>query len=169
MIHHTNTDNSPDLSVGHAFQVSRQIQAFHMDHRGWDDIGEQLTISRGGHVMEGRDRSLAAIQAKRNVLGAQTLHQNQHTLGIENEGTYMTVRPTPQLWASLAQVCTWLCHVYDLDPYRAIMGHRDFMTTDCPGDALYASLPELRRMVAESLGRPGSRTQAPTTAPRAAR
>jgi hypothetical protein len=151
VIHHTDTANSIDPSLDHAFRLSRQIQAFHMDRRGWDDIGEQLTISRGGHVMEGRNKSLPAILAGQNVLGAQTLHQNNHTLGIENEGTYMTVDVPPRLWASLVQVCTWLCRTYNLDPRQAIVGHRDFMHTDCPGDVLYRRLPELRQSVMRGL------------------
>lgn len=34
-------------------------------------------------------------------------------------------------------------------PQVAIVGHRDFVsTTVCPGDVLYARLPELRHVVA---------------------
>lgn len=152
VIHHTDTPNSKDLSLQHAFELSRQIQRFHMYDRGWDDIGEQLTISRGGYVMEGRNRSLPAILARRNVMGSQTVCQNEHTIGIENEGSYMFEKVPPLLWASLVQVCAWLCEQYDLNPYRAIVGHRDYVDyTDCPGDVLYGRLPELRRTVAQGL------------------
>jgi len=45
-----------------------------------------------------------------------------------------------------------LCDVYRLDPYQAIVGHRDYVsTTVCPGDVLYARLPELRQKVAARL------------------
>ena len=154
VVHHTATPNSNDLSLGHAFELSRGIQRFHMAARGWDDIGEQLTISRGGHVMEGRNRSLAAILTGRHVVGAQTLHHNSHTIGIENEGTYMRAQVPPALWSSLVEVCAWLCRRYGLDPAVAIVGHRDYNATDCPGDVLYARLPELRRRTARLLGRP---------------
>ncbi|WP_425484921.1 hypothetical protein [Amycolatopsis anabasis] len=33
-----------------------------------------------------------------------------------------------------------------------IKGHRDYFDTDCPGDKLYAKLPELRRAVTIALG-----------------
>jgi hypothetical protein len=60
--------------------------------------------------------------------------------------------PVPdRLWCSLRDVCVWLCRTYDLDPFKAIVGHRDFNRTDCPGDVLYARLPELRRVVAARL------------------
>jgi len=149
VVHHTDSPNSADTSLAHAFELSRSIQRFHMFRRGWDDIGQQLTITRGGHVLEGRNRSLPSIMERRLVVGAQTMHQNDHTLGIENEGTYMTAPVAPLLWTSLVKVCGWLCTVYELDPQQAIVGHRDFMSTDCPGDVLYGRLPELRRAVAQ--------------------
>jgi hypothetical protein len=34
----------------------------------------------------------------------------------------------------------------------AIVGHRDYVSTQCPGDVLYARLPELRDRVAALLG-----------------
>jgi hypothetical protein len=153
VIHHTATPNTRAVSLSHAYALSRQVQRFHMSGRGWNDIGEQLTISRGGYVMEGRQHSLAAILAGQHVIGAQTLHHNSHTLGIENEGTYSAARVPARLWSSLAQTCTYLCAVYGLNPYQAIVGHRDFNSTDCPGNVLYARLPALRRAVAVRLVR----------------
>lgn len=151
IVHHTATSNSSDLSLAHAFALSRTIQTIHMNNNGWDDTGQQLTISRGGFVMEGRNRSLTAIRADHLAVGAQVLHHNDHTIGIENEGTYTSKAVPGRLWNSLLEVCVWLCQEYDLDPSEAIVGHRDYNNTACPGDKLYARLPELRRAVAERL------------------
>jgi hypothetical protein len=144
--------NSTDYSRTHAFQLSRDCQDLHMDTNGWADTGQQLTISRGGYVMEGRNRSLQAIGQRRNVMGAQTANQNSHTLGIENEGTYITELPPAALWNALVQTLAWLCGVYGIDPHASIVGHRDYNATQCPGDALYARLPQLRDEVADALG-----------------
>ncbi|WP_344892192.1 peptidoglycan recognition family protein [Actinomadura meridiana] len=157
VVHHTASPNSADQSLEHAFELSRSIQSFHMDDRGWDDIGQQLTISRGGHLLEGRNRTLEAIGTRRHVMGAHTLGHNDHTIGVENEGTYMTEEPTDELWTQLVATCAWLCDVYQLDPHTAIVGHRDYNQTACPGDTLYALLPELRDQV---VGRPGRRRAA---------
>ncbi|MBW8487032.1 peptidoglycan recognition protein family protein [Actinomadura parmotrematis] len=165
VVHHTASANSTDYSLEHAYALSRSIQRFHMGPRGWDDTGQQLTISRGGHVMEGRNGSLASIMARRHTVGAQALHHNEHTIGIENEGTYMTRRPPGAQWDSLIGVCAWLCDQYRLDPYKAIVGHRDYCATDCPGDALYARLPALRDGVAARLGYP-EKAPAPVHVPR---
>ncbi|GAA3962363.1 hypothetical protein GCM10023085_51120 [Actinomadura viridis] len=151
VVHHTATPNSEDYSLAHAYRLSRRIQRFHMRARGWDDTGQQLTISRGGHIMEGRNRSLAAIRNGRHVLGAQALNHNGHTIGIENEGDYSDSPVPGTLWDSLVETCAWLCAEYDLDPFRAIVGHRDLVATDCPGDVLYGRLTELREDVADRL------------------
>jgi N-acetylmuramoyl-L-alanine amidase len=153
IVHHTATPNTGETSRAHAFGLSRQIQRFHMNTNGWDDIGEQLTISRGGHVMEGRAGSLQAIAGNGLVVGAQSLHHNQHTLGIENEGTYIKDEVPGRLWRSLVEVCAWLCAAHSLDPATAIVGHRDYNSTDCPGDVLYRRLPRLRMEVAQIIGR----------------
>ncbi|TMQ99270.1 N-acetylmuramoyl-L-alanine amidase [Actinomadura soli] len=165
VVHHTASPNSTDPSLEHAFELSRAIQTFHMDTYGWDDIGQQLTISRGGHLLEGRNRALEAINAGHHVMGAHTLSHNDHTIGIENEGTYITEEPTDELWGQLVATCAWLCRTYRLDPHAAIVGHRDYNTTACPGDALYGLLPELRNQVADTLHRPRAAAASPPAEP----
>jgi hypothetical protein len=151
VVHHTATANSKDTSIEHAYELSRVIQRLHMYERGWNDTGQQLTISRGGHVMEGRNLSLEAIRKGKHAVGAQARYHNDHTLGIENEGDYRKAPVPGKLWSALVETCAWLCAEYRLDPLRSIVGHRDLVNTDCPGDVLYARLPELREEVAQSL------------------
>ncbi|CAM3928553.1 hypothetical protein GCM10009799_03390 [Nocardiopsis rhodophaea] len=151
VVHHTASSNTSDFSKKHAAALSRAIQRHHMDTNGWDDIGQQLTISRGGYVMEGRNRVLAALKRREHVVGAHTANHNEHTIGIENEGTYNSATPPSALMDALADTCAWLCSHYRLNPYRAIVGHRDYNSTSCPGDKLYSMLPELRRGVARRM------------------
>src|SRR3954453_4542164 len=161
VVHHMAFPNSTDYSLAHAFQLSRDCQDLHMDTNGWADTGQQLPISRGGYVMEGRNRSIEAIGKGANVMGAQVANENGHTLGIENEGTYTSVLPPAALWNSLVKTLAWLCDDYGLDPHASILGHRDYnSTTQCPADALYAKLHQLRDDVAGALGlrRTGSTT-----------
>ncbi|WP_019610667.1 peptidoglycan recognition family protein [Nocardiopsis sp. CNS-639] len=151
VVHHTATANSTDYSLSHAYALSRAIQNYHMDSNGWLDTGQQLTISRGGHVMEGRDRSFAAIREGSHVVGAHVANNNSTCIGIENEGLYTSVSPTGALTDALVATLAWLCGAYRLDPHSAILGHRDFNATACPGDVLYALLPELRDAVADAM------------------
>lgn len=153
VVHHTASQNVTDYSLAAAYRLSHWIQDLHMDQNRWTDAGQQLTISRGGHILEGRQWSLSAIHDGRHVVGAQTANHNSHTIGIENEGIYVSASVPARLFSSLVTTCAWLCDAYGLDPFQAIVGHRDYVTTTaCPGDVLYARLPELRQRVAAALG-----------------
>lgn len=152
IVHHTATPNSDDTSQAHAFELSRQIQAFHMDSNGWSDTGQNFTNSRGGHLMEGRHKSLAALQGgAQHVKGAHAGEQNSVSLGIENEGTYTEASVPGSLWDSLVSLCAYMVSQYGIEPGE-IYGHRDFMSTACPGDVLYGKLPELRQSVGLATG-----------------
>ncbi|MBK0869785.1 N-acetylmuramoyl-L-alanine amidase [Saccharopolyspora sp. HNM0986] len=154
IVHHTATANSSDTSQSHAFELARQIQDFHMDSNGWSDTGQNFTNTRGGHRLEGRHKSLAALQAgDQHVVGAHAGEQNSVALGIENEGTYTSASVPGALFESLTELCAYMVAQYGIEAGE-IYGHRDFMSTDCPGDELYAKLPELRSAVAARTGRP---------------
>ncbi|GAA5118687.1 N-acetylmuramoyl-L-alanine amidase [Haloechinothrix salitolerans] len=155
VVHHTvEPGNTDDLSREHAFEISRAIQNFHMDSRGWIDTGQQFTISRGGHITEGRHRSLEILrEGTRHVEGTNVANFNSRVIGIENEGLYTEEDVPDMLWDSLANLVTYMAYQYDVSP-RLIMGHRDFNSTQCPGDVLYERLIELRGTVAARLGTP---------------
>ncbi|MGP4016067.1 peptidoglycan recognition protein family protein [Saccharopolyspora sp. 5N708] len=153
IVHHTATANSDDTSRQHAFELSRQIQNFHMDSNGWIDTGQNFTNSRGGWLTEGRHESLAALTAgDQHVVGAHAGAQNSVSLGIENEGLYTEAAVPEALWASLVELCTYMVAQYGIEPGE-IYGHRDFMATECPGEVLYGRLPELREAVGAATGK----------------
>ena len=72
-------------------------------------------------------------------------------LGIENEGTHMTVALPGGQSDVLVGLCAWLCGQYGI-PATELYGHRDFNNTSCPGDVLSATLSQLRADVAARLG-----------------
>lgn len=154
-VHHTfEPGNSEDYSLEHAFQICRDIQNFHMDGNGWSDTGQQFTNSRGGYVLEGRHESLNAVRGgTQHVQGANVGGRNSEVIGIENEGDYRTVDVPQALWDSLVALVAWIAGQYGTAPEN-IQGHRDFNSTECPGDVLYGRLPELRQAVAATLGLP---------------
>ncbi|GAA3992712.1 hypothetical protein GCM10022247_09850 [Allokutzneria multivorans] len=152
IVHQTESPNSTDYSKAHAYSLARSVQNHHMNSNGWIDSGQQFTISRGGHILEGRHRSLAALKGgKQHVLGAHVGGHNSTHIGIENEGTYHTAKPPEQLWASLVTMCAYICQQYGIKVAN-IKGHRDYNSTDCPGNKLYSMLPKLRQDVAKLLG-----------------
>ncbi|MEV1286522.1 N-acetylmuramoyl-L-alanine amidase [Micromonospora sp. NPDC049679] len=150
-IHHTATGNSTDYSLAHGQALARSIQRDHMN-RGWIDSGQQFTLTRGGHALEGRHRSLEALRNGRvHVQGAHCTAQNDVAVGIENEGNYMTVDMRAEHYAVLVDFSTYICSQFGIRAYQ-IYGHRNFNATDCPGDRLYAMLPRLRSDVAARIG-----------------
>jgi N-acetyl-anhydromuramyl-L-alanine amidase AmpD len=153
IVHHTASANSTDYSQAHAFSLARSIQQSHFS-RGWIDTGQHFTVSRGGYVMEGRHRSLEALSGgASHVRGAHCDGQNDVAVGIENEGLYTSALPPQALYNQLVALCAFICQQYGI-PSSQIYGHRDFNATECPGDQLYAKLPQLRSDVAARLGTP---------------
>lgn len=151
-IHHTDTANSTNYTLAHGFALAQSIQRFHMQNRGWIDSGQQFTLTRGGHAIEGRHRSLEVLRAGRgHVQGAHCTAQNDVAVGIENEGNYMTVAPRTQHYTALVELSVHICSQFGIRAYQ-IYGHRNFNATDCPGDILYGMLPQLRQAIAERIG-----------------
>ncbi|WP_103351487.1 peptidoglycan recognition family protein [Amycolatopsis sp. CA-128772] len=151
LIHHIACPDSTDYSLAHAFQVARDDQHDHIDNNGWSDTGQHFTVSRGGYRLEGRHGSLDALRGGRTMIqGAHCPGQNTNAIGIENEGTYTNVEPPEAQWASLVVFCAYICRQYGIG-VEEIKGHRDFYNTECPGDRLYAKLPQLRTEVARAL------------------
>ncbi|MFD8142225.1 peptidoglycan recognition family protein [Streptomyces sp. NPDC059708] len=152
IVHHTASANVTDYSRERAHALARAIQTYHMDAQGWIDTGQHFTVSRGAFVLEGRHQSLAALDSgDRMVRGAHCVGQNTVAIGIENEGTYTTEVPPAAQFSALADLCAHVCRQYGVSPSE-IYGHRDFNSTACPGDRLYAMLPQLRQDVARRLG-----------------
>jgi hypothetical protein len=151
IVHHTALANSTDYSQAHAFADARDIQNLHMDTNGWLDTGQQFTNSRGGWLTEGRHGSLGALLGGQTMVeGAQCVGQNDQSIGIENEGTYLDVQPPQALWDQLVTFCAFICQQYGI-PATEIYGHKDFNDTQCPG-LIHDRLPELRTSVATLLG-----------------
>ena len=127
-----------------AFELSRRIQHSHMFERGWSDVGQHYTISRGGLIMEGRMGTLNATRNRQVVRGAHAgsdLH-NRQWWGIEIEGDFRQdpAQITDQQRAALIQLCAWLgTLIPNFDANQHIMGHRQVKPgngTDCPGKLL---------------------------------
>lgn len=155
-IHHTDTANSADRSLDHAKQLSRNIQQWHFE-RDWSDSGQQFTVSRGGHALEGRTGSWEALRdGSYFIEGAHVGGHNTTAIGIECEGNYTATVPPPELYATLVHLTSYICQQYGIPPDR-ILAHRQFsgQATECCGDCFVAKLPLLRDDVAATLATGG--------------
>ena len=149
VIHHTGVAPSSNGTLPGAEALARSIQAYHMDHNGWIDSGQNFLISEAGFVLEGRTGSLAAIEMGRCVQSAHTVGANDSP-GIENEGNFMQADMPSAQWDALVKLCADICQLCHLPPSR-IKGHRDFNSTKCPGARLYRRLAQLKAEVSQLL------------------
>lgn len=154
VIHHTETPpSSSDLNG--AKSAAKTIQDFHMAPkprgRGWSDIGYNFLNTVGGILVEGRFGSLEEAIKGNAVRGAHAgTDDGNRAPGVASEGNFQTKAMDPQQWDSLVSICAALCQSCDIDPSK-IMGHRDFVPTDCPGNWLYSQLDRLKQEVAQKL------------------
>jgi N-acetylmuramoyl-L-alanine amidase/FlgD Ig-like domain len=167
VVHHSAGTNNYTRDQSAA--IVRGIFLYHVQGNGWNDIGYNLLVDKYGQVFEGRYGGV-----DRNVIGAHSLGFNTGSVGISVLGDYSTTRLPAAARASLEQVLAWRLDLAHIDPQslvnwtsggnpkypsgvtvplRAISGHRDTGFTDCPGNALYALLPQIAKDVA-ALGGP---------------
>jgi N-acetylmuramoyl-L-alanine amidase-like protein len=165
-VHHTVTANEygPDDSAAMVLGIC----LYHRNSNRWNDIGYNFLVDKYGKIFEGRAGGMDAA-----VVGAQAQGYNSHTVGISNLGTFSTVGQTPAGLDALARLLAWKLAIHGVPPvgkvtvtsgggslnrypagapvtFDRISGHRDANATACPGDALYAQLPQLREMVAKT-------------------
>ena len=121
VIHHTGNPQDDDLSA-------RQINASHQA-QGWTCIGYHYVIRKDGIVEEGRPHW---------TVGAHAYGENSHTIGIHVCGNFEIGEPTDAQIESTAMLLANLCTDYGLTIDRDhIVGHRELMSTACPGRNLY--------------------------------
>jgi hypothetical protein len=136
-IHHTETP-----STDPARQV-RGIQNYHMDTRGWCDVGYHFLIGVDGTIYEGRPLE---------KLGAHTGGQNTNNIGIAFIGCFQpgcswgpTSPPEAAIQAA-GRLLAALSDIYGFDVSAStVKGHRDMpgADTDCPGDNLEARIGDI--------------------------
>lgn len=143
--HHISTP-SRELWLHHSASPSggaeriRSIQRFHQDARVWNDIAYSYLIAHDGTVYEGRGPGIA---------GGHTKGHNTISHAICLLGNLNSVNPTSAALESLV----WLVqhgHAEGWWPLGFTGGHRDTRgggRGDCPGDRLYAQLPEINQAI----------------------
>lgn len=139
--HHT--DGHYTTTLADSLNEVRFIQDFHMNGRGWNDIGYHFLIDAAGNIFQGRPE---------NVIGAHTENANTDNIGIAFLGMYHPPRNdkvTRESLDAFLRLGRYLIKKYGIDP-NSLKGHRDYKSTDCPGDELYALRAQLRKELAAS-------------------
>jgi uncharacterized protein with LGFP repeats len=154
-VHHTAGSNGYSRSDSKA--IVRGIYAYHTQGHGWCDIGYNFLVDRFGRVFEGRAGGVNAP-----VRGAHSGDYNLRTVGVALMGNFEQRRPTSAMKGGLTRLLAWKLSSYYRYPhtrarisgkrFEKISGHRDAMSTACPGRFVYNWLPRLRHRVANRAG-----------------
>jgi hypothetical protein len=148
IVHHTAGPN--ELSDWAAYM--RSVWDFHVNGRGWDDIGYNWLIDPNGVIYQGRGD---------NIRGAHFCSSNTGTMGVAMMGDYTDREPSSAALLALRHLLAWKSCDRDFDPQevafhpssgrnlRRVSGHRDGCDTACPGDQFYPLFGQVRQGVAD--------------------
>ena len=159
-VHHTAGTNS--YSPAESAAIVRGIEIYHVEGNGWWDIGYNFLVDKYGQVFEGRAGGIDQA-----VVGAHAQGYNAESTSVAQLGTFTAGGITAEAMTATAQLLGWKLSLHgvpvqgtvvlrsgggSLNRFPAatpvtvnrICGHRDGDATSCPGDVLYAQLPELR-------------------------
>ncbi len=148
-VHHTAGKVSGDMRSG--AERMRAIYQYHAVSRGWGDIGYHYMIDDQGQVYEGR-------AGGDYVIAGHAYCNNTRTVGIALMGNFEVEEPTQAQMKSLQKLIAYLGNKYDIDlngttvfhgkTLPTIVGHRDLLSTTCPGYYAYGVLDQVRRNAA---------------------
>jgi hypothetical protein len=124
-IHHTASPSSD----GNIHSTMRGMQAYHIDNRGWCDIGYHFVVSQAGKVYQGRSRE--------NRPGAHVGGENSGNVGTSLIGNFQSQSLSDTQLNAAAEIVGWVGRTYGIAFNRTrIKGHREHsgQTTSCPGN-----------------------------------
>ncbi len=166
-IHHTDTPNG--YAAADVPAIIRSIYVYHVRSNGWNDIGYNFLVDAYGRIFEGR-----AGGVDRPVIGAHTMGFNTGSVGIAVIGNGALAPLTTATRDALTSLIAWRLDLAHVDPlghatlvsagndrypagksvtFRVVSGHRDALSTDCPGALIYADLDAIAA-AAQATGSP---------------
>lgn len=147
-VHHTAAEVGQDKRSGE--ERMRALYQYHAKNRGWGDIGYHYVIDEEGNIYQGKSGG-------DYVVGGHAYCNNVGTIGIALMGNFSVQQPTVRQTNALQWLTDLLATRYRLNPegqvvfhgkrLTTVLGHRDLMATDCPGETLYAGLRQIRTNV----------------------
>ncbi|XP_030400216.1 LOW QUALITY PROTEIN: peptidoglycan recognition protein 3-like [Gopherus evgoodei] len=137
IIHHT--AGSSCISQASCSQLVRGIQNYHMDSKGWADIGYNFLIGEDSRVYEGRGWS---------TMGAHAKNWNHKSLGFSFLGTFSSRVPSAAALNIAQDLIQCAVNRGSLSSSYTLKGHRNVNPTECPGNALYRDITQWPRFKA---------------------
>ncbi|TMW40784.1 hypothetical protein DOY81_014135, partial [Sarcophaga bullata] len=129
VICHTGGESS--TSTSRNMELIRNIQTYHVDTKGWEDIGYNFLIGCDGNVYEGRGWG---------VVGAHTYGYNRRSIGITFIGSFTGVLPTEKALEACKNLLMRGVNEGHLTNDFKLLGHRQCIETVSPGRLLFQEI-----------------------------
>ncbi len=168
-VHHTiHAANANSYRQSDVPELLYAICSYHVEVRGWDDIGYNTLIDSFGTIWEGRGGGV-----DQPVRGAHAAGFNSTSVGVAFIGDHNNAPPTVAAQDAFVAYGSWRLDLAHVDPWstpvvvsrdsptypdgvavplRAISGHRDVGTTGCPGSVGYNLIGALTERIAQVPG-----------------
>lgn len=137
VLHHT---WSPTAAQYRGQETWEAIRRYHMQDRGWSDIGYHYGIGPDGSIWKLRPVTRS---------GAHVLNRNQHTVGVACVGNFDVEDPLKHGLGAAAEVVRVMVERFKLKDEN-IRFHREFSEKTCPGTKV--DLTNFRQMVMSGQG-----------------
>ncbi|XP_026737218.1 peptidoglycan recognition protein-like [Trichoplusia ni] len=125
IIQHTATADC--MSDEDCEKLVRSIRSYHINHRGFTDIGQSFLIGGNGRVYEG---------AGWHHVGAHTKDYNKRAVGISFIGDFRSKIPSPSALKALRSLLACgVVNKYLTEGYH-LVAHSQLSQTDSPGETL---------------------------------
>jgi len=151
VVHHTAQNMAAETRPG--AERMRALYTYHAQSRGWGDIGYHYVVDEKGQIYE--SRAGGAL-----VVGGHAYCNNTGTIGVAMMGNFDLHTPTQAQIDGLQWLFDSLAKKYDIDLEQRvtfhgkilspIVGHRDLLSTDCPGYYVAGAMNQIRLNVASS-------------------
>lgn len=148
-VHHTAQPMDNENRSG--AEMMRALYQYHAANRGWGDIGYHYVIDKDGQIFEGK-------AGGDFVVGGHAYCNNTSTIGVAMMGNFDNAKPPQAQMRALQWLLKSLADRYKIDTDEAvqfhgsrlpaIVGHRQLVSTDCPGEYVWRTLDQVRTHVA---------------------
>ncbi|XP_026476995.1 peptidoglycan-recognition protein LB-like [Ctenocephalides felis] len=132
IIHHS-VSPGPCGGSGQATCASamKSMQNYHQQTNGWADIGYSFAVGGDGKIYQGRGWK---------VVGAHAPGYNFNSVGICLIGNWSDKLPSQAMLTAVKNLIS--CGVAEghLKKDYVLLGHRQAVSTECPGNKLYAEI-----------------------------
>lgn len=130
---------------GECDNLMRSIQNYHMDTQGWSDIAYNLAVCAHGYIFEGRGKGKGS-----GANGTSDANHNYPSVcALVGENDPQPKALDDAIADAVAMLRSW-------GVGSGMRGHRDFVSTACPGNAIYNKMRDGRYSGGSSGGGGGS-------------